>query len=70
MANDKMEISFDNDHLVKQDDQADCRSMSRIIEEANRNDLGGRRSTTPVKESKMSIAMDIFNKVDMIDKMS
>lgn len=46
--------------------------MSKIIDEDINKDLGGRRSTTPIKgkESKISMANDIFNKVDLIDKMS
>ena len=59
-------VSFDNEHLVQQDDQADSRSMSKIIDEPNdeagNKDIGFR--------SRKNLANDIFNKVDLIDKMS
>ena len=44
--------------------------MSRVIDEAGKKDLGGLKSTTRKKESKISMANEIFNKVDLIDKMS
>ena len=63
MANgDASVVSFDNEHLVQQDDQADSRSMSKIIDEAGNKDIGFR--------SRKILASDIFNKVDQIDKMS